>query len=135
MKLRLPRWRSKSSRSAGALAIFALALAGLLAYHHLRPTSCRKCEVQSARFRTQRLVRGWRRFLPDAELAGERPVVCRACFDSLLQDSPAKDAISRQALATYLTDPAAAQPVLEALSADPREAAPPSPQDPLDFDP
>lgn len=124
------------SRTATALAFLALAFGGMLGIIHLRPVRCDMCGGQSARFRTVRLVRGWQIFLPDAPFEQDRPTLCGLCFRALLMDSPAKDEVSRQTLATYLTDPRAAQPVFDALGrpvAAPQPPVPP-PGDPSDAD-
>ena len=114
---------NKGSRAVTALTSAAVVLAVFLAALRLYPTPCDSCGRRVARHRGARLVQGWRFFLPDATLDLDRPFLCPECFQGLLRASPAKDKASRAALAAYLTDPAAARAVRDAMQRPPQGGA------------
>lgn len=114
---------SKGSRAVTALASAIVVLLVALVALRMYPTPCHACGRRVARHRGATLVPGWRFFLPEADLDLDRPFLCPACFQGLLRGSPAKDQASREALAAYLTDPAAARAVREAMQRAPQEQA------------
>lgn len=117
------RARKTGSRTVTVLMGLVVVLCVSLLAIHFYPTPCDKCGKRVVRNRGVRFVSEWRLFLPRSYLARERPFLCKACFDGILRASPAKDEASRQALATYLTDPAAASAVREAMQRPPRDAS------------
>lgn len=119
---------NRGSRAVTALMCAVVVLAVALAALRVYPTPCDACGRRVARQRGARLVPGWRFFLPEAELGLDRPFLCPSCFQGLLRASPAKDQASREALAAYLTNPAAARAVREAMQRAPQgQAAVPLP--------